>query len=67
MSSSPVAQSSDAKRSRMDGRRFALGFISLMLLILVVAFGLRAKRIHDWNAAGGGRVVEGVTLPVVHR
>ena len=67
MSATPMDESKSSKRSRMDGRRFALGFISLMLLILAVAFGLRAKRIHDWNAAGGSHVVEGVTLPVVHR
>lgn len=54
-------------KSRIDGRRFALGFVALMLLVLGVAFGLRAKRIHDWNAAGGSTVIEGVTLPVRHR
>jgi hypothetical protein len=55
------------KPARLDGRRFAIGFVVLLLVILAAAFGLRAKRIRDWNAAGGSNVIEGVTLPVRHR
>jgi hypothetical protein len=52
---------------RLDGRRFTLAFVAVLVVGLGLFFGLREKRIRDWRAAGGESIREGVTLPVRRR
>lgn len=63
----PVPAPGPGGKKRIEGRKFALGFVAFLLIILGGVFALRAKRIRDWRAAGGESIREGVTLPVRQR